>query len=165
MLCEECKQREATIHVTQIAGDIMAKHDYCEWCGQKYLSSGGINLAEFVENLEKLKERPRTLLPRDTGYSVAAFEFVQEAVGEALRSTGVRHVSAKELLKVLQALAVARFGKSAKSVLAGWGVHRTEDFGEIVFTLIDFGLLTKREEDRKDDFANGYDFDEVFVEN
>ena len=50
----------------------------------------------------------------------------------------------------------------ARTVLNRWGLRRTEDFGEIVFQLVDKGILGKTEEDKLQDFAGGYDFDEAF---
>ena len=52
----------------------------------------------------------------------------------------------------------------ASFVFRQWGVHCTRDFGEVVFNLIDAGLLSRRPEDSRLDFANGYDFDTVFEE-
>jgi uncharacterized repeat protein (TIGR04138 family) len=50
----------------------------------------------------------------------------------------------------------------AKTVLNRWGVHRCEDWGDIVFLLVQKGVLGKTEQDRKEDFAGGYDFEEAF---
>jgi uncharacterized repeat protein (TIGR04138 family) len=168
MLCEKCKEREAVIHVTQIAGNAMAKHDYCEQCGQKYATSEGMSLADLLADLaipEKLDDYFRDALPKDTRFPTEAFEFVRDAIERMIRQGGLTHVSAKDLLSELRGLALERFGNSAKSTLAGWGIRRTEDFGEIVFAMINAGLLSKRPEDRQEDFANGYDFDEAFPEN
>ena len=51
----------------------------------------------------------------------------------------------------------------AKAVLNSWGVRTTDDFGAIVFNLVDAGLMFKTEEDRIEDFHAVYDFDDVFV--
>ena len=51
----------------------------------------------------------------------------------------------------------------ALTVIQSWGVSTTLDFGEIVFNLVETGKLGKTDEDKKGDFANGYDFHEVFV--
>jgi uncharacterized repeat protein (TIGR04138 family) len=59
--------------------------------------------------------------------------------------------------------ALQEFGPIAGTVLKTWGVTRTEDFGEIVFNLVNRGLLGKTDEDRKEDFSNGYDFRTAFV--
>jgi len=47
-------------------------------------------------------------------------------------------------------------------VLAHWGISATEDFGRIVFLLIDVALLARQPADRIEDFDRVYDFDEVF---
>jgi uncharacterized repeat protein (TIGR04138 family) len=44
-----------------------------------------------------------------------------------------------------------------------WGVHKTEDFGEIVFNMIQAQALRKTEEDKIEDFAGVFDFHEAFV--
>jgi len=58
----------------------------------------------------------------------------------------------------LREYAIECFGGEARAILSSWGVMRSEDFGEIVFILIDAGWLGKRLEDRKEDFQGGYDF-------
>jgi uncharacterized repeat protein (TIGR04138 family) len=50
----------------------------------------------------------------------------------------------------------------AKTVLAQWGVRRTEDFGKIVFAMIDAGLMRGSDTDTPEDFRGVYDFDEAF---
>jgi uncharacterized repeat protein (TIGR04138 family) len=72
------------------------------------------------------------------------------------------HVSGQELCWGLRDLAVKRWGLLAKTVLRQWKVKRTEDFGRIVFALIDEGKLRKQAGDSIDDFRNVYDFDEAF---
>lgn len=49
------------------------------------------------------------------------------------------------------------------TVLKTWGITKTEDFGEIVFNLVESGQLGKTDRDRKEDFANGYDFQSAFA--
>ncbi|HYT63395.1 MAG TPA: Minf_1886 family protein, partial [Gemmatimonadales bacterium] len=50
----------------------------------------------------------------------------------------------------------------ASAVLTHWGIHTTEDFGQIVFILIDVGLLAQQPTDRLEDFERVYEFAEVF---
>jgi uncharacterized repeat protein (TIGR04138 family) len=50
-----------------------------------------------------------------------------------------------------------------KTVLTTWGITRCSDFGDIVFNLIDYNVFSKTESDRREDFANLYDFEEAFV--
>ncbi len=74
----------------------------------------------------------------------------------------VRHVSGQELLNGIRALALEQFGPMTVTVLEEWGVRRCEDFGEIVFNMVDNNLLAKTAEDSREDFKGGYDFDEAF---
>jgi uncharacterized repeat protein (TIGR04138 family) len=50
----------------------------------------------------------------------------------------------------------------ARLVLEHWGVTRTEDLGDIVFTLVSVGLLISQPADSRDDFADVFSFDEAF---
>jgi len=74
----------------------------------------------------------------------------------------VRHVTGRELLEGIRAYATESFGFLARTVLAEWGVSRTQDFGDIVFNLVEAGLLSRTEKDTKSDFADVYDFAEAF---
>ena len=47
-------------------------------------------------------------------------------------------------------------------MLEYWGIHSTDDVGELVFALVDIGVLVKRDEDRREDFEDIFDFEEVF---
>jgi uncharacterized repeat protein (TIGR04138 family) len=101
---------------------------------------------------------------RDARYTREAFWFVRDGVDHAVRSRagGSRHVAAHELLESLRVLALERYGTNAREQLRSWRVTRCEDFGEIVFALIDNGVFGKRQEDRKEDFENGYNFATAF---
>jgi uncharacterized repeat protein (TIGR04138 family) len=72
-------------------------------------------------------------------------------------------VRGQELLDGLRQFALDQFGPLAKTVLNYWGVQRGEDFGEIVFNLVEVGILGKTDEDSRADFKGGYDFDVAFV--
>ena len=43
-----------------------------------------------------------------------------------------------------------------------WGIHTCQDFGEIVFDMVEIGLLAKTDNDSRTDFAAGYDFFDAF---
>ena len=99
-------------------------------------------------------------------YKPNAYRFTLDAVGFTVRALEQnRHVSGNELLDGIRRLALDRFGPMAKTVFEQWGVCTTEDFGAIVFQLVDEGLLGKTEQDKMSDFARGYDFHEAFVRN
>ena len=73
------------------------------------------------------------------------------------------HVSGRELLEGMRAYALEQYGPMAKTVLGSWGIHRCSDFGDIVFSLIEYNIFSKTDNDRREDFADIYDFDEAFV--
>jgi len=108
---------------------------------------------EALDHTLKLlkKVEPRAETPR----------LVQAAEEEVKKP--MTHVSGQELLKGIRDLALKQYGPLTRTVLEHWGVNRCEDFGEIVFNMVEVGLLGKTQEDSKADFAGGYDFEEVFT--
>jgi uncharacterized repeat protein (TIGR04138 family) len=99
----------------------------------------------------------------DGRYHPQAFYFVYEALEHKLHQLGERrHLTAEELLDGLRLLALDRFGLLARTVLEQWGVSRTEDVGEMVYLLIEHGLLFKTEKDTKEEFKDVFDFRQAF---
>ncbi|MAY75700.1 MAG: hypothetical protein CMJ31_13480 [Phycisphaerae bacterium] len=110
------------------------------------------------------------------GYSPEAYVFLRDGLehtvkmihGESALSPDFddedssRHVTGQQLCLGLRDFAVERYGMLAKTVLSRWGVSRTDDFGAIVFALVDAGLMRKTERDRIEDFQSVYDFEEAF---
>jgi uncharacterized repeat protein (TIGR04138 family) len=169
MLCEKCKEREARIHITQIVDGHMMKCDFCEECAGDVTQS--LHHVPEIAALLSSHKRIKEIVARDRRYGIEAYVFVREAVGRALTTKGVDaqviprpRVSGKELLEAIRRCALLRFGKDAKRRLNEWGVKSCDDFGEIVFNLVDAGLLGKQQSDRKEYFQGGYNFDEAFPE-
>lgn len=109
------------------------------------------------------------ILHRDPRYAEEAYHFLREALDFTIKLLDKpvegpgRHVSAQELLEGIRQFAIKEYGPMALRVLHTWGIRRTEDFGEVVFNMVGSGILGKTDEDRKEDFANGYDFDSAFA--
>lgn len=91
-------------------------------------------------------------------FVLAAIEFLQ------CRLEARRHVSGQELAWACRDLALERFGLVSRTVLDCWGVRSTADFGEIVYALIEVGLLSSQPGDRVEDFHDVYDFARAFDE-
>ncbi len=108
------------------------------------------------------------ILAKDARYPRDAYLFVREALDHARKLVGrdarrhVQHVTGQELLAGIREYALAQFGPMAPTVFAEWGVHNCRDFGEIVFNMVDIGLLAKTDRDSRADFLDGYDFNEAF---
>lgn len=99
----------------------------------------------------------------DLRYHPDAYDFVLEALSFTQKKfRRLKHVTGKELLEGIKEFVMHRFGPMGFSVLKHWGVHSTQDFGHIVFNLVDKKLLTKTDDDRFDDFKDVYDFDHIF---
>ena len=56
-------------------------------------------------------------------------------------------------------LAREEFGLLANVVFRQWGIHRSDDIGEIVFNLIEAELLCRTESDHRSDFQDAFDLD------
>lgn len=108
------------------------------------------------------------LLERDSRYGRGAYHFVREALDHTqallLRrgETAPRHVRGRELLDGIRDYALEQFGPMACTVFDDWGIRSCDDFGEIVFGMIDLGILSKTDEDLREDFKGGFDFDAAF---
>jgi uncharacterized repeat protein (TIGR04138 family) len=118
-----------------------------------------------------LEERISQLRRRDRRYSRNSYYFVLDALDFTIETLGrdqltgaCRHVGGKEMLEGIRELAAEQFGPMATVVLERWGIHTTEDVGEVVFNLIEIGLLSRRPSDSRLDFADGFDFERTFDE-
>ena len=112
---------------------------------------------QFADDvLARIRERDGRYHERGYLFVLAAVEFLQ------LRLTVRRHVTGAELAWACRDFALSRFGLLAEEVLAYWGIQRTEDFGRIVFTLVEVGLLSTQPHDREEDFTGVYVFAEAF---
>lgn len=96
-------------------------------------------------------------------FIIDALDFTARALNRGGKEGAARHVTGQELSEGTRKFALQQFGPMALTVLRTWGVRRTEDFGELVYNLIESGKLGRTEADRKEDFANGYDFEEAFA--
>ena len=110
-----------------------------------------------------LDEALERVCTRDGRYHERAFLFVLAALEYAQgKLEARRHLSGGELALACRDFALEQFGLLSSTVLEHWGVSRTEDFGQIVFLLIDAELLARQPSDKIEDFEQVYDFAEVF---
>jgi uncharacterized repeat protein (TIGR04138 family) len=120
----------------------------------------------------------KEIMDRAGGYSPLCFGFIRDGLShtvemvhgnpddQTMLELGLadesRHVSGHELCIGLRDFAIDRYGMLARSVLNKWGIHYTRDFGNIIFAMVDAGLMRTTEEDTIDDFDSIYEFDEAF---
>jgi uncharacterized repeat protein (TIGR04138 family) len=103
-----------------------------------------------------------SVLEKDSRYARDAYYFVQRALHHyrerhrAGKEGG--HIRGEELLEGVRELGVEEFGPMARLVFHNWGLKRGEDVGEMVYNMIDAGLMSKTSEDTREDFAVGMEF-------
>jgi len=120
-----------------------------------------MHAVNFEETLEKMVQG-------DTRYSRAAYLFIREALDytqkmvEKKAKGEVRHVSGQELLGGIRKYALEQFGPMAQIVFNEWGIRNCEDFGELVFNMVENNLLAKTDQDSRENFKNGYEFFDAF---
>jgi len=115
----------------------------------------------FEDVMEKVLARD-TRYPRDAYFFIReALDFTQKAVRKANKGKG-RHISGQELLAGIRTYALDQYGPMALMLLEEWNIRRGEDFGELVFNLVEQGALSKTDNDTRADFQEAYDFQEAF---
>ncbi len=115
------------------------------------------------------------LLQQDQRYHIEAYQFVRDSLAyaqEVLKvpstattgepSTSEHHITGQQLCEAIRRYALEQYGFLAKTVLNSWGVHKTGDFGEIVYNLIRIKHMKKSSSDRREDFDDVYDFENSF---
>jgi len=111
---------------------------------------------------------------RPTRYPIDAFHFVQRGLEFTVEQihgdldpkadSMSRHVSGEALCHGMRDFAIQEYGLLARTVLNHWNVTSSEDFGSIVFAMVDANLLAKTDDDSLDDFRDVFDFDSTFGE-
>ena len=111
---------------------------------------------EFYNTIDHIHQK-------DPRYREDAYAFMMEALAYTQKKFRCpKHVTGEEMLMGLKELLLQKFGPMTLTVLKYWGINSTEDFGNIVFNLVDHNVLTKTEDDDINTFRKGYDFEEVF---
>lgn len=113
----------------------------------------------FEDLLKKIEK-----IGRNEVYDIEAYAFILEALHQVVSKLDKpRHISGTELLQGIKDYAIKQFGSFTLQVFHHWGVRSTEDFGRMVFDLVDAELLRKQPEDKLEDFMNIYRFEDVFL--
>ena len=112
-----------------------------------------------------------------TRYPLDAFVFVQRGLDFTVRrehgeltedyapaapDQPSRHISGRVLCEGLRDYAIQQYGLLAGTVLRRWRITRCEDFGHIVFAMVESGMMHKTEDDSIADFENVFSFRDAF---
>jgi uncharacterized repeat protein (TIGR04138 family) len=117
-----------------------------------------VNFEEVLEIIVNADPRYR----RDAYFFLReALDYTQKVVAKAKKGE-IRHVTGQQLLGGIRDYALSQFGPMTLTVLEEWGIRSCEDFGEMVFNMVENNLLAKTEKDSREDFKGGYNFEEAF---
>jgi uncharacterized repeat protein (TIGR04138 family) len=128
---------------------------------------------DFSDTPAESEKSVEQIILEDGRYRLEAFGFLHEGLAHAVKEvygektggskTGAtNHVSGQQLCLSLRELALERYGLMAPTVLRRWGIEGSIDFGNMVYLLIDHGLMRKTDEDSIEDFRNVFSFDRDF---
>jgi uncharacterized repeat protein (TIGR04138 family) len=120
------------------------------------------------------------LVHTDRQYPIEAYHFVRDALsyaGDSLELnnqfhnendldeiTEEHHLTGQQLCEAIREFAVNQFGYMSRIVLKSWGINSTSGFGDIVYNMIDIGLMKKSAHDRRSHFDDVYNFEVAFDE-
>jgi uncharacterized repeat protein (TIGR04138 family) len=107
-----------------------------------------------------------------TKYPFEAFDFVRKGLEHAAnkvhgnvepgQTAASRHITGQQLCIGLRDFAIAEYGLMARTVLRRWRITSTEDFGHIVFALVEAKHLSTTEGDSIRDFVDIFRFEDAF---
>lgn len=124
--------------------------------------------------IHNMWDKLREIIRKDPRFSLQAYRFIFEALdytakslGKNLNSSceGERHVRGQQLLEGIRKYAMKEMGYMSPTIFELWGIKHDEDFGEIVFNLVESGLMGKTDSDSKQDFKSDCDFKTFFDNN
>ena len=120
------------------------------------------------------------LVSRDRRYPIEAYFFVRDALSFAADSLELsnqyhhesevyqpaeeHHLTGQQLCEAIREFALNQFGYMARIVLKNWGIDSTSCFGDIVYNMIEIGLMKKSDQDRRSHFDDIYEFEPAFDE-
>ena len=118
------------------------------------------------------------LVAQDERYPIEAYFFVRDALSYASDSLELNnqfhqeselydspqehHLTGQQLCEAIREYALNQFGYMARIVLKNWGLRPLLAFGDIVYNMIEIGLMKKSEKDQREHFDGVYEFASVF---
>lgn len=117
-----------------------------------------------MKNLEFYNTVKKILL-KDSRYAFDSYEFINDAVIFTVKlfeqeKGKTRHVTGVELLVGVKEFAIKKFGPMAYEIFQEWGIRDGMSVGNIVFNMLDYGLLSKTEKDSIEDFRVDFNIEE-----
>ena len=111
------------------------------------------------------------IIKKDPRFPYEAYEFLFQALAYTQKMLGKikppegeepakeHHVSGRQLIEGIRKFALEEFGLMARCVFNQWGIKKTGDFGNMVFNLVEIGLMSKTDNDSMNDFEDIFDIE------
>lgn len=135
------------------------------------VNTSSINWQQVRQDAERFPEAAFQFVREGLAYTVKTVHGItdpaDEIIADARRGMAqrrTRHINGQQLSIGLRDFALKQYGSLAGTVMRKWGVKKTDDFGTIVYAMIDRKEMRASPDDHLDDFKNVFDFEEAFVE-
>lgn len=168
MLCSSCQTTEATVFLVDVFDGKPTRRELCEKCARQYFDVPEDSESPWTHR-PSFDELVELLARSNAKFKSEAYHFVRAGVQYSCttrkppdQTSEPFHVSAPELLQDLAYLAREQFGFQARDTLASWGIRCCDDFGTVLYDLLEAGLVGSSDRDRRTDFYPGYDFSAEF---
>lgn len=115
---------------------------------------------KFMEMLFSIKEK--NVKYPEKAY-LFAFKILKDLAKNNKNQQKSENIKAANLLITFRNYALNEFGPMTASVLQEWNICSCRDLGNVIFDLVNAGVLEKDETDRIEDFEEIYDFNEAFI--
>jgi uncharacterized repeat protein (TIGR04138 family) len=126
---------------------------------------------EQIKDMGSYHPKIHEIIKKDPRFPYEAYEFLFQALAYTQKTLGKikppegeepakeHHVSGKQLIEGVRKFALDEFGLMARCVFNQWGIKKTGDFGNMVFNLVEIGLMSKTENDSIGDFEDIFDIE------
>ncbi|HCJ12528.1 MAG: hypothetical protein A2Y14_01100 [Verrucomicrobia bacterium GWF2_51_19] len=120
-------------------------------------------LDAFLRIVEEIREQSELRFPPEAYLFIRkTLDFTVDRITRKYGLAGSFHITGKEFLDGFRDFALDQFGPMTHTVLNSWNFHTCGDVGDIVFQMVEFGLMGRSDHDSFADFDDGYDFLETF---
>ncbi|MEZ6143391.1 MAG: hypothetical protein R3B84_22720 [Zavarzinella sp.] len=130
-----------------------------------------LNKIDFEQRVQG-KEPSKSFdeLAEELGIDVEAFalfDVVMQEISWHTLNAGMDdnppHLGAAAFCRLLRSRTHHEFGEDSVEILKGWGLHRSEDIGRVVFALVEAGWIDASPDDKRADFDHLFLVEDYFA--
>lgn len=113
------------------------------------------------------QETVELIIKKHPEYRADAYFFLHDTLQFSLKRRRKKAASAylttQELMDGFRLKVLQDFGPMSMTLLNYWGIKKCEDIGQMIFYLVEAGVLGKTQSDTLSSFSNIFDFEKEFV--